>query len=73
MDRYAIVTEKIINLLEQGIVPLASAVDRNRTAVQSRIEKAVPGRELVAALGDQIHLALMAHHEASERAWRIGA
>lgn len=35
MDVYEIVTEKIIKLLEQGVVPWRQAVDLNRTAAQS--------------------------------------
>ena len=66
MDTYAIVTEKIINLLVQGIVPWAAAVECNRTPAQSRVEKAVPGREPVSTVGNEIYSALLAHHEASE-------
>jgi len=54
MDTYAIVTEKIINLLEQGIVPWRRPMERNRTAAQPRIEKAVPGSQSVSAFGDKI-------------------
>ena len=73
MDTYAIVTEKIVNLLEQRNCALASAVERNRTAAQHRIEKTVPRCESVSAVGDEIRLALLAHHEASERGWWISA
>src|SRR5712691_4022927 len=52
---------------------LASAVERNRTAAQPRVEKTVPGRQSVSAFGDKIRLAPLADHEASEPTRRIGA
>ena len=41
MDIYAIVTEKIINLLEQGVVPWRRPWTASRTAAQSRQQEAV--------------------------------
>ena len=73
MDVYAIVTEKIVNLLEQGIVPWrrpwsATGLPRNLVS-----KKPYRGVNLFLLVGDEIRLALLAHHEASERAWRISA
>src|SRR5215471_17278621 len=47
---------------------LAATVECNRTPAQSCIEIALPGREPVSTVGNEIYLALLAHHEASERA-----
>ena len=60
MDVYEIVTEKIINLLEQGIVPWrrpwsATGLPRNLVS-----QKAVSRREFFSAFGHQIRLAVLA-------------
>ena len=41
MDIYAIVTDKIINLLEQGVVPWRRPWTSSRTAAQSCQQEAV--------------------------------
>ncbi len=71
MDVYAIVTEKIVNLLEQGIVPWRRPWKRNGIAAQPHNEKAVPGRQPASSVGDQIRLALLAHRRPGPKARRL--
>ena len=49
MDVYTTVNEKIINLLEAGVVTWAETVDLRRIAAQSYKEEALSRRECISA------------------------
>src|SRR5713101_5543883 len=56
-----------------GCSPVETALERSGSAAQPRVEEAISRCEFLPAVGDQVHLALLAHPQAGERAWRIGA
>ena len=60
MDIYALVTDKIINLLESGVVPWAQAVDLDRTTAQPCEQEAISRRQLFPAFGIEIRFAVLA-------------
>jgi N-terminal domain of anti-restriction factor ArdC len=71
MNTYEIVTERIINLLERGVIPwrrpwAATGLPRNLVSKKTY-------RGVNSAGGHQIRLALLAHAEAGEPTGRIGA
>ena len=70
MDVYAIVTEKIINLLEQGIVPwrrpwTSTGLPRNLSK-----QEAVSRRQSFSAFGLEIRFAVLADDAPGERTGR---
>ena len=73
MNTYEIVTERIINLLEHGVIPwrrpwAATGLPRNLVS-----KKTYRGVNSFLSRGHQIRLALLAHAEAGEPTGRIGA
>ena len=72
MDVYAIVTEKIINMLEQGRRAMAQAVDRRRIAAQCREQEAISRDQSFSAFSVQVRAAVLVDHAAGERTGRTG-
>ena len=60
MDIYAIVTDKIINLLEQGVVPWRRPWTSSRTAAQSREQEAISRHQSFSAFSLEVCFTVLA-------------
>jgi hypothetical protein len=70
MDVYQVITERIIEKLEQGNGTVVQAPAQHRIPTQPRIEEALSRRERMVAHGPEIQLAVFGDYPANQRAWR---